>query len=69
MQNPTAQTQLQTLCNMGIKTTLTNYNPFVIWNQITHNIRKIKSERTKQYFYTKTEYKRIKNNVEDLTLV
>jgi len=54
---------------MGTKLTVTKHKPCVICNQTAHNTSDIKSEPKQHYFYKNTDYKWMKNNVEDLALV
>jgi len=54
---------------MGTNLTITNHKTYVICNHTTRNTRIIKSSTKHKYFYTKIDYKWMKNNVEDLALV
>jgi len=65
VQNPTAQPKLQALCKMGNKRTITNHKTYAICNQTAHNTSDIKTT----VLLHRTNYKWLKNSVEDLALM
>jgi len=68
MYKPLYKPNYNALCNLGTKTTNTNYETYVIWNHslTVHELSRVIQNRSTSIL---TNYKWIKNSIEDLALV